>query len=145
MHIHTRGRDVAVSMRDCGISMTSQTRPICKPVRSPLGLKPSRASHATSQRDSPIWIQPRGASRYKIIPNLANWNLSRTQSMNPVHVYMDLGIRCDAMDKRLTVTVQASRHQQVAVVHSRYSRCRLKLSWLRSAVYKTTSLTPNNF
>ena len=24
------GRDVAVAMRDCGISMTSQTRPVCK-------------------------------------------------------------------------------------------------------------------
>ena len=33
--------------------------------RIPLGLKPSRDSRTTSQRDSPIWIQPRGVFRYK--------------------------------------------------------------------------------
>ena len=32
------------------------------------GLKPSRDSRATSQRDSPIWIQPLGVFRYKILP-----------------------------------------------------------------------------
>ena len=35
--------------------------------RIPLGLKPSRDSRATSQWDSPIWIQPLGVFRYKII------------------------------------------------------------------------------
>ena len=34
--------------------------------RIPLGLKPSRDSRATSQRDSPIWIQPLGVFRYII-------------------------------------------------------------------------------
>ena len=32
--------------------------------RIPLGLKPSRDSRATSQRDSPIWIKPLGVFRY---------------------------------------------------------------------------------
>ena len=33
--------------------------------RIPLRLKPSRDSRTTSQRDSPIWIQPLGVFRYK--------------------------------------------------------------------------------
>ena len=33
--------------------------------RIPLGLKPSRDSRATSQRDSPIWIQPLRVFRYR--------------------------------------------------------------------------------
>ena len=41
----------------------SRTRGVA---RIPLGLKPSRDSRATSQRDSPIWIQPLGVFRYKI-------------------------------------------------------------------------------
>ena len=112
------GHDVAVAISDCGISTTSQTRPVCKHclsalpidkscqwkhkldyygvffahlatgcgikakdplgwiqigesstrgvVRIPLGLKPSRDSRATSQRDSPIRIQPLGVFRYNI-------------------------------------------------------------------------------
>ena len=32
--------------------------------RIPLGLKPSRDSRATSQRNSPIWIQPLGVFRF---------------------------------------------------------------------------------
>ena len=40
----------------------SRTRGVA---RIPLGLKPSRDSRATSQRDSPIWIQPLGVFRYK--------------------------------------------------------------------------------
>ena len=109
------GRDVAVAMRDCGISTTSQTRPVCKHCFSALpidktssvgaqigllwrsfahlpgvGLKrktprgciqisesrtrgvariPRGLSRATSQRDSPIWIQPLGVFRYKITVN----------------------------------------------------------------------------
>ena len=39
----------------------SRTRGVA---RIPLGLKPSRDSRATSQRDSPIWIQPLGVFRY---------------------------------------------------------------------------------
>ena len=39
----------------------SRTRSVA---RIPLGLKPSRDSRATSQRDSPIWIQPWGVFRY---------------------------------------------------------------------------------
>ena len=39
----------------------SRTRGVA---RIPLRLKPSRDSRATSQRDSPIWIQPLGVSRY---------------------------------------------------------------------------------
>ena len=105
-------RDVAVAMRDCGISTKSQTRPFgniaflhsrsikrCQwkhkldyygvdfahlatgcgikvkdlsgldsnwwILHSRCWLKPSRDSHATSQRDSPIWIQPVGVFRYK--------------------------------------------------------------------------------
>ena len=42
----------------------SRTRGVA---RIPLGLKPSRDSRATSQRDSPIWIQPLGVFRYKIL------------------------------------------------------------------------------
>ena len=42
----------------------SRTRGVA---RIPLGLKPSRDSRATSQRDSPIWIQPLGVFRYKRI------------------------------------------------------------------------------
>ena len=34
----------------------------------PLGLKPSRDSRATSQRDSPIWIQPLGVFRINHTP-----------------------------------------------------------------------------
>ena len=41
----------------------SRTRGVA---RIPLGLKPSRDSRATSQRDSPIWIQPLGVFRYRI-------------------------------------------------------------------------------
>ena len=41
----------------------SRTRGVA---RIPLGLKPSRDSRATSQRDSPIWIQPLGVFRYTI-------------------------------------------------------------------------------
>ena len=40
----------------------SRTRGVA---RIPLGLKPSRDSRATSQRDSPIWIQPLGVFRYR--------------------------------------------------------------------------------
>ena len=40
----------------------SRTRGVA---RIPLGLKPSRDSRGTSQRDSPIWIQPLGVFRYK--------------------------------------------------------------------------------
>ena len=39
----------------------SRTRGVA---RIPLGLKPSRDSRATSQRDSPLWIQPLGVFRY---------------------------------------------------------------------------------
>ena len=45
----------------------SRTRGVA---RIPLGLKPSRDSRATSQRDSPIWIQPLGVFRYRIMSNL---------------------------------------------------------------------------
>ena len=41
----------------------SRTRGVA---RIPLGLKPSRDSRTTSQRDSPIWIQPLGVFRYRI-------------------------------------------------------------------------------
>ena len=40
----------------------SRTRGVA---RIRLGLKPSRDSRATSQRDSPIWIQPLGVFRYR--------------------------------------------------------------------------------
>ena len=46
----------------------SRTRGVA---RIPLGLKPSRDSRATSQRDSPIWIQPLGVFRYKIYDKLS--------------------------------------------------------------------------
>ena len=46
----------------------SRTRGVA---RIPLGLKPSRDSRATSQRDSPIWIQPLGVFRY-ITPHHIN-------------------------------------------------------------------------
>ena len=42
----------------------SRTRGVA---RIPLGLKPSRDSRATSQQDSPIWIQPLDVFRYKIL------------------------------------------------------------------------------
>ena len=42
----------------------SRTRGVA---RIPLGLKPSRDSRATSQRDSPIWIQPLGVFRYRMV------------------------------------------------------------------------------
>ena len=41
----------------------SRTRGVA---RIALGLKPSRDSRATSQRDSPIWIQPLGVFRHRI-------------------------------------------------------------------------------
>ena len=41
----------------------SRTRGVA---RIPLGLKPSRDSRATSQRDSPIWIQPLGVFSYRV-------------------------------------------------------------------------------
>ena len=51
----------------------SRTRGVA---RIPLGLKPSRDSRATSQRDSPIWIQPLGVFRYKkeVTPVLMPWS-----------------------------------------------------------------------
>ena len=49
----------------------SRTRGVA---RIPLGLKPSRDSRATSQRDSPIWIQPLGVFRYRRhMNNFSNW------------------------------------------------------------------------
>ena len=45
--------------------------------RIPLGLKPSRDSRATSQRDSPIWIQPLGVFRYNIRRDLVSCDLQK--------------------------------------------------------------------
>ena len=73
----------------------SRTRGVA---RIPLGLKPSRDSRATSQRDSPIWIQPLGVFRYKSDAVLLNdqlfenkWYCQRChnkQFLNPVRVFM---------------------------------------------------------
>ena len=44
----------------------SRTRGVA---RIPIGLKPSRDSRTTSQRDSPIWIQPLWVFRYTVVIN----------------------------------------------------------------------------
>ena len=51
--------------------------------RIPLGLKPSRDSRATSQRDSPIWIQPLGVFCHKTDhaleqSQIMHWNRHRS-------------------------------------------------------------------
>ena len=102
----------------------SRTRGVA---RIPLGLKPSRDSRATSQRDSPIWIQPLGVFRYKLHgyqpdeqgcqPDEPQASLATTNRCNHVYVvlfflllFMYVVIHClYSVGNKITTTITTHR------------------------------------
>ena len=85
----------------------SRTRGVA---RIPLGLKPLQDSRATSQRDSPIWIQPLGVFRY-ITP------LGRARAIYKCNIECRLGILIRNGQMILEVKGNGShvRYQQIQI------------------------------
>ena len=98
----------------------SRTRGVA---RIPLGLKPSRDSRATSQRDSPIWIQPLGVFRYKIQPFISSlwqerWDEEVDNKLHAIMPQIDENYYSGCTNRKDEVIINRLRIGHMRLTHS---------------------------